>query len=294
MSANATPVIVAEETVVATKTRTPSLPAKYGKFIQFIYYLTQTLEEGIVDKEALLAAIHMFGSVQEQQDFVQRFFDASKDVNKEFRKLVLTHKRAEAKANKPPRAPRAKKVKPAAESEVENSDVEVAPKPKGKGRGKKAAASLENDFVAEIVSLAQGADSLPNQGTDSSPNPSFAEAAITEEVQESLAVAAPQKKEKVVKEKVVKEKKEKADKPVKEKADKPVKEKKEKKEKPQKATPTPAELEAEAETEVELEVEPFQLNGVDYLLDDAGFLYHPESFDKLGSLSSDKLSLIPL
>jgi len=240
----------------------------------------------------------MFGSVQDQQEFVQRFLDASKDVNKEFRKVVLTHKRAEAKANKPPRAARAKKVKPAAESEVENSDADVtpAPKPKGKGRGKKAApASLENDFVAEIVSLAQGQEthSSPNQGTDSSPNPSFAEAALVEEVQESLPVAGKKEKaEKPVKEKKEKVVKDKKEKVVKEKKEKPVKEKKEK---PQKATPPPpASAELETETELELEVEPFQLNGVEYLLDDNGFLYHPESFDKLGSLSHDKLSIIPL
>ena len=170
------------------KPRTPTLPAKFGKFIQFGYWLIQSFkdEDGnfAVDNEAeFVEAIHLYDSVDAQQEFVQDFFDDSKDVAKEIRKLILDKKRAEAKEAKaaakaaekaaaPPKEPKAPKEKvvkepkekvvkaPKAPKVKADETVEVAEevlqpvvadKPK-KGKAKKPV--VDDKFVAEVVSLA--------------------------------------------------------------------------------------------------------------------------------------------
>ena len=109
------PVTQIEQVVVAdkvTKTRQPTLPDKYGKFIQFAYYMMENVlgDEFQMDKAVYLEKIKLFGSVSEQQVLVQGFLNSAKENKKTIKKLVSDRKKAEAKANKPPRQSRAKAV----------------------------------------------------------------------------------------------------------------------------------------------------------------------------------------
>ena len=107
------PVTQTNQVVVSdkvTKTRQPTLPDKYGKFIQFAYYMMENVlgDEFQMDKEIYLEKIKLFGSVGEQQVLVQGFLDSAKETKKTIKKVVSDRKKAEAKANKPPRPSRAK------------------------------------------------------------------------------------------------------------------------------------------------------------------------------------------
>ena len=122
------------------KPRTPTLPAKFGKFIQFGYWLIQSFKDdegnfSVDNEDEFIEAIHLYDSVDAQQEFVQDFFDESKDIAKNIRKMILDKKRAEAKAAKAaekaatkppkePKAPKEKKVKePKAPKEVKEPKV---------------------------------------------------------------------------------------------------------------------------------------------------------------------------
>jgi hypothetical protein len=142
------------------KPRTPTLPAKFGKFIQFGYWLIQSFkdEDGnfAVDNEAeFIEAIHLYDSVDAQQEFVQDFFDDSKDVAKEIRKLILDKKRAQAKEAKaaakaaekaaaPPKEPKAPKEKVVKEPKAEKAPKEkVVKEPKAEKAPKVAKPKAE-------------------------------------------------------------------------------------------------------------------------------------------------------
>ena len=94
------------------KKREPGLPAKFGKFLQFGFYLAESLKdtEGnftINSYDDFINKMCIFDTVDNQQNFVQKFFDQSKDINKSIKKLVANKKKADAKAaklaNKPPK-----------------------------------------------------------------------------------------------------------------------------------------------------------------------------------------------
>jgi hypothetical protein len=95
-----------DATATAKKPRAKTLPAKYSKFIQFGYYFVQKISVSNVEHDhqnALWNLLHLFDSIEDQQAFVQEFFDNSKEINKEIRKLVTAHKK---NASKPPKAPK--------------------------------------------------------------------------------------------------------------------------------------------------------------------------------------------
>jgi len=94
------------------KKREPGLPAKFGKFLQFGFYLAESLKdpEGnftINSYDDFINKMYIFDTVDNQQNFVQKFFDQSKHINKSIKKLVANKKKADAKAvklaNKPPK-----------------------------------------------------------------------------------------------------------------------------------------------------------------------------------------------
>ena len=87
------------------KVRAPALSEKYSKFIQFSYYMmSQMSETETFTKEEFLNQVQMFATVEEQQTFIQGFFDNQKDNKKAMRKDIQEKK----KADKPKkvRAPR--------------------------------------------------------------------------------------------------------------------------------------------------------------------------------------------
>ena len=141
------------------KPRKPSLPAKFGKFIQFAYYLCNNINAsnpGAIDKERFLESIQLFAAVDAQQAFVQGFFDNAKGVNAEIRTILTARTRAAAKAAKDAlKTPKIKKTKNIAttDSTTNNDATTDAPAKKTKKTKKPP---VVNDFVNDIVQLALG------------------------------------------------------------------------------------------------------------------------------------------
>ena len=86
------------------KTRAPVLSEKYSKFIQFSHYMMSQMESDTFTKEEFLNSVKMFATVEEQQTFIQGFFDNQKDNKKAMRQNIQNRK----KDNQPKkvRAPR--------------------------------------------------------------------------------------------------------------------------------------------------------------------------------------------
>ena len=133
------------EQVVVTKTRQPTLPDKYGKFIQFAYYMMENVlgDEFQMDKEVYLEKIKLFASVGEQQVLVQGFLDSAKDTKKTIKKVVSDRKKAEAKANKPPRQSRAKAVPVDGEAK------------RSRKKATKAVVNAQDELLNDLVQLAR-------------------------------------------------------------------------------------------------------------------------------------------
>jgi hypothetical protein len=142
------PVTQIEQVVVADKaikTRQPTLPDKYGKFIQFAYYMMENVlgNEFQMDKEVYLEKIKLFGSVGEQQVLVQGFLNSAKENKKTIKKVVSDRKKAEAKANKPPRQSRAKAVP--ADGEAKRS----------RKKATKEVVNAQDELLNDLVQLAR-------------------------------------------------------------------------------------------------------------------------------------------
>ena len=145
------PVIQTEQTVKATKvsTRQPTLPDKYGKFIQFAYYMMENVlgDDFQMDKALYLDKIALLGTVGEQQTLVQGFLNSVKDTKKNIKTLISDRKKAEAKANKPPKQSRAKKVAST------DANGEVAPKRARKSAPKKGVQAANAELLDDLVHI---------------------------------------------------------------------------------------------------------------------------------------------
>jgi len=277
------PVVVQEEpktddaeVPVEKKARAATLPAKYAKFIQFGFWFLKKLNENsdvpAIDEALFNEKLKLFAEVDEQQAFVQEFFDASKDMNKDIRLLLLQRKRdaakaakaearatakAEAKAAKaidaPPKKPRAPRQK------KEASDDEVVAK-KPPTKGKKKVLKSDDAFVNEMVQLANG-DTTSN---DLLP---------TEQPVETPKVEKPKA------EKPPKVQKTKAEKPP--KVDKPKANKKTDKNKPDDPSDN-------------LQVSILNLNDKQYLIDDDNNVYDFNSHDICGKFDPSNQTLVPM
>jgi hypothetical protein len=142
-------VVVADK---ATKTRQPTLPDKYGKFIQFAYYMMENVlgDDFQMDKAVYLEKIKLFASVGEQQVLVQGFLNSAKDTKKTIKKVISDRKKAEAKANKPPRQSRAK----TAAAAPANADGEAAAK-RPRKKAAKAVVTAQDELLNDLVQLAR-------------------------------------------------------------------------------------------------------------------------------------------
>jgi hypothetical protein len=145
VSASTVPIVQNVTTEIKEKKpRKPTLPAKFGKFIQFGYWLIQSFKDddgnfSVDSEDEFIEAIHLYDSVDAQQEFVQDFFDDSKALAKNIRKMILDKTRAEAKAAKaaakPPKAPKEPKekvVKEPKEKVVKEPKEKVVKEPKEK------------------------------------------------------------------------------------------------------------------------------------------------------------------
>jgi hypothetical protein len=255
------------EEVKVKKPKMPSLPAKHAKFMQFgAWFAQQLLESGDIDSELfdkIRAKLTVFDLFDAQMSFYSAFADQHKDFNKSLRKDILAHRRAIAKANKPPKS-------------------------------KKAPLSdkSQSDFIAHIISDAQS--SLPLTSTPHSTPPP---AQTTSPLPKQKPPKAPKvPKEKNPKEntpkdpKVPKENTPKAPKAPKEKTPKAPKEKTPKEPKATKKStkteqPVVPAAPTTADEDEELDVRPFIINGVNYLIDDQNNLYNAETHDEVGTFN---------
>jgi hypothetical protein len=143
----AEPIVTVAETEPSVssekKKREPGLPAKFGKFIQFGFYLAESLKDSegnftINSYDDFINKMYIFDTVENQQNFVQKFFDQSKDINKSIKKMILNKKKADAKAAKLANKPVKKNNK---KNNTPNDNTTVTD-------------THADNFVSEVVSLA--------------------------------------------------------------------------------------------------------------------------------------------
>lgn len=104
------------------KTKSVSLPEKFHKFIQFgVYMMSQMPDTETFTKDEFINNLKMFATVEEQQTFIQGFFDNQKSIKSSIRKTIQDKN----KADKPKkvRAPRNTKK---TETNVEPTTQETA------------------------------------------------------------------------------------------------------------------------------------------------------------------------
>jgi len=150
------------------KARAPSLPAKYGKFIQYSYYLIRAINNAaleqngavLVDEDQFITAAHVFDNIATQQAFVASFLE-NKNIAKEMRTHLADKKKAEVVAAKA--AAKAEKeaeknaVKAAAKAEKDAAKAAAKPakQPKEtKSKAKKTKKAVDPDLVTSLVALA--------------------------------------------------------------------------------------------------------------------------------------------
>ena len=155
--------------VTEKKARAPSLPAKYGKFIQYSYYLIRAINNAaleqngavLVDEDQFIAAAHVFDNIANQQAFVASFLE-NKNIAKEMRTHLADKKKAEvvaakaaAKAEKEAEK-NAAKAAAKAEKDAAKAAAKPAKQPKDttKSKAKKAKKTVEPDLVTSLVALA--------------------------------------------------------------------------------------------------------------------------------------------
>jgi hypothetical protein len=150
------------------KARAPSLPAKYGKFIQYSYYLIRAINNAaleqngaiLVDEDQFITAAHVFDNIATQQAFVASFLE-NKNIAKEMRTHLADKKKAEVVAAK--NAAKAEKeaeknaVKAAAKATKDAAKAAAKPtkQPKEtKSKAKKTKKAVDPDLVTSLVALA--------------------------------------------------------------------------------------------------------------------------------------------
>ena len=293
------------------KVRVPTtLPAKYGKFIQFGYYLmnklnaVESIEDQedavpVVDEKVFLTKLGIFDSLDTQQALVQEFFDSSKAINAEIRKMVHQHKRELAKADKPKKEKKVRAPKVAA-ADSENKEKKVKVK-KGK------VPTSEDQLVNELVQLATAAPATSPATSPAADKKADAMAAVNVILKQTSPIADK------VKVKVVKEPKEVKEKVVKEVKEKVVNEPKEKVLKeptevlPKPTTPTlPQTSHTTSHTtsnptsnptspqQDELQVSVFEFQSNKYLIDDNNNVYDFNTHLIIGEFLNGTLSIFTL
>jgi hypothetical protein len=160
--------VKAVEVVTEKKARAPSLPAKYGKFIQYSYYLIRAINNAaleqngavLVDEDQFITAAHVFDNIATQQAFVASFLE-NKNIAKEMRTHLADKKKAEvvaaktaAKAEKEAEK-NAAKAAAKATKDAAKAAAKPAKQPKEtKSKAKKTKKAVDPDLVTSLVALA--------------------------------------------------------------------------------------------------------------------------------------------
>lgn len=163
--------VKAVEVVVDTKekkARAASLPAKYGKFIQYSYYLIRAINNAaleqngaiLVDEDQFITAAHVFDNIATQQAFVASFLE-NKNIAKEMRTHLADKKKAEVVAAKAAVKAEKEAEKDAAKAaaKAEKDAAKAAAKPakqpkETKSKAKKTKKAVDPDLVTSLVALA--------------------------------------------------------------------------------------------------------------------------------------------
>jgi hypothetical protein len=167
-----TEIIMNEEVVVQKTVKPKPIKEKYAKFIRFGIHLMQSFNISqdnvichMIDEEKWYEHLHLFGSVKEQEEFVESYFkDTEKGLKKEIAVLVKNEKKKNMpeveKAAKPKRQYR-KKPKDVSDEGSENNEQ---PKPKRKYNKKPKVVPQEVDVVfQEIDVVSQEVDEIPEE-----------------------------------------------------------------------------------------------------------------------------------
>ena len=279
--------------VVQKKVRVPTtLPAKYGKFVQFGYYLMNKLNpvdaDPLVDETRFLDTLRIYESLDNQKAFVQEFFDSSKTINQDLRKMIQLRKRELAKAakeaDKPPKKPRQPRQK---KDPLPQEDTVPAEPPKEKKvRAKKLKLpTTEDQLVNELVHLASQQDlptTVPTSHTDNKKN--AANAAVTQLLNDVPTIQDP----------VVPQKKPRAA-PVKKPKQQPTVQVQPTVQLQPTVQVQPAQVndaDDDADDAEELQVTVFEYNNTTYLIDDYHNVYDFNTQDIIGKLINNSLQLI--
>ena len=283
--------------------KAPRLPEKFGKFIQFGFWLMTRVNsasdgEPKIDEEDFINSISLYGTVDEQTQFVQAFFDDSKENKKSIRKLVTAHK----KANEPKkeRKPRVKKPK----LDADGNEIVAPPKepkaPRAK-KGAKAVANTQDELVDELVRRANSTDVPDTTATPTeekpAPKPRAKKATATvetpapveetpapvEETKATKSAAKPRAKKatavQVETPVQVEETKTKTKKETKPKTKTEPKAKKDTKGKETAPPPQPEQQDEDDDTDVSL----FEFEGKQYYIDDNDVVYDVQTQEELGN-----------
>jgi hypothetical protein len=263
---------------VEKKMRKPSLPAKFNKFIQFGYFFLKQYNDmdGVtpIDENSFLDKLHLFDTVDNQQAFVQSFFDDAKNINKTIRKVIQAKLKADKKAAAPPKvkAPRLKKS-----VATDSAETTIEPTTKTSRRKAKIAVvpDLQDDLISELTSLANNTD-IPTTNTATNTD-----------------IPKAEKKTKTDKPKTDKPKTDKPKAEKKPKADKPKAEKKPKLSKtdkePLNCSNNIDNIDNIDNDDNEIVTSPVIIDGVQYLVDDSNFVYHFISHSLIGKLVDNKI-----
>jgi len=154
--------------VTEKKARAASLPAKYGKFIQYSYYLIRAINNSaleqngaiLVDEDQFITAAHVFDNIATQQAFVASFLE-NKNIAKEMRTHLADKKKAEVVAAKAAVKAEKEAEKDAAKAaaKAEKDAAKAAAKPakqpkETKSKAKKTKKAVDPDLVTSLVALA--------------------------------------------------------------------------------------------------------------------------------------------
>lgn len=144
------------------KPRTPTLPAKFAKFIKFNFFFINQLSDVDQDtKDAYLKTFAVFAPVDQQTQIVTDFLLTQKSVNKDYRSALSAQKKAIAKANKPQRRSK-KSVQVDFQNNLVNQLIESANQPDNES-------TVETKEKKPRGRKPKNSDSTPNESSDSTP-----------------------------------------------------------------------------------------------------------------------------
>jgi len=167
-----TEIIMNEEVVVQKIVKPKPIKEKYAKFIRFGIHLMQSFNISqdnvichMIDEEKWYEHLHLFGSVKEQEEFVESYFkDTEKGLKKEIAVLVKNEKKKNMPEVEKAAKPKRKYNKKPKDVSDEGSENNEQPKPKRKYNKKPKVVPQEIDEIPqELDEITQELDEIPQE-----------------------------------------------------------------------------------------------------------------------------------